>query len=133
MTAQPFPTVGAMTDAILATYGHATDEQHADGRAWYPLAADLCSSIGRGSVSVDRVARVVSALSPRCQWSTTVVWARRVVDAATSGASEPPTVSTGANRRKAFFNDHKVEPFLCRIVHKVVPWDAKAWQCFLQF
>ena len=124
MTAQPIPSVGAMTDAILGAYNGATPEQRADGRAWYPLASDLCASIGRGSVAVDRVASVISALSPRCQWSTNVVWARRVVDAATSGAPEPPAVSTRANRAKAWAAVHgedavrgpKTEAFVRAIV-----------------
>ena len=109
MTATPIPSVGAMTDAILAAYNGATPEQRKDGRAWYPLASDLCASIGRGSVAIDRVASVISALSPRCQWSTNVVWARRVVDAATSGAPEPPAVSTRANRAKAWRAVHGEE------------------------
>lgn len=98
----PFPTTGAMADAILATHGRSTEEQRKDGRAWYPTAREVCQGIADGRVPVDRVAAVVSALSPRCSWKLNLVWAHRVVEAHVAGQVEPPAVSTRVNRAKAW-------------------------------
>ncbi len=54
-------------------YARATDAQKAEGRAWYPAAADVCRTIAQESGRDWRnVARAMAALSPRLRWTANV-------------------------------------------------------------
>lgn len=58
-----------MTKRLLATFASATSQQVVAGLQWYPKhTSDIDAMADRLSVSRDRVAAVVAALSPRIQW-----------------------------------------------------------------
>lgn len=137
----------AMVRRITRAYRQATPQDRATGLGWYAEAQRVASVID--PVNPDRAAGVTAALSPRCQWSTNVVFAERVIAAADAGRPCPP-VSTTDNRRTAWMiatgttpldalgtvshtgrvvSGHKVRSFYANITgdHNAVTVDAWAW------
>ncbi|HEX6685527.1 MAG TPA: hypothetical protein VF062_22320 [Candidatus Limnocylindrales bacterium] len=92
-------TTTTMVRRITRAYRQATPQDRATGLGWYAEAARVASVID--PVNPDRAAGVIAALSPRCQWSTNVVFAERVIAAADAGRP-CPDVSTTDNRRTAW-------------------------------
>jgi len=92
-------TSAAMVRRITRAYRAAPPAARAAGLGWYDEARRVASVIDPFNPS--RAAGVIAALSPRCQWSTNVVFAERVIAAANAGRA-CPDVSTTANRRTAW-------------------------------
>lgn len=87
---------------ITRAYRRSTDAQRRAGLGWYAEALRVAQEISdHTGASVSLVVGVIAALSPRCQWSTNVMWTRAVVAAAMAG-QDCPAVSTMANRRTAW-------------------------------
>jgi hypothetical protein len=78
---------GTMVRRILKHYRAATPATLAAGESWYRAAQDAAAEIF--PERPDIAAGVIAALSPRCQWSTNVRWARAIVHAARTGAPCP--------------------------------------------
>jgi hypothetical protein len=76
-----------MVRRILKHYRSATPAVHAAGASWYAAAQDAAAAIY--PERPDIAAGVIAALSPRCQWTTNVRWARAIVHAARTGAPMP--------------------------------------------
>lgn len=93
-----------MVRRITSAFRAASAADLAAGLGWYATAYAEAARIAAGSAQPENVARVVgviAALSPRCQWSTNVMWSELVIRCADSGAPVP-AVSTMANRRTAW-------------------------------
>jgi hypothetical protein len=116
MTATTSATRTAMVRRITRAYRASTAAHRAAGLGWYAEAWRVANEIAEGLVGAGvwtswdertrdalarQVAGVIAALSPRCQWSTNVVWARAVMFAAWNGL-DMPAVSTKPNRRTAW-------------------------------
>ena len=100
---------------VCAAFRASTPAQRAAGLVWYATAWAAAWSIAARVLGdawseltpaaqrewAARVAGVIAALSPRCQWSTNVAWAGAVVAAAWSGGPVP-RVHTKAMRRQAW-------------------------------
>lgn len=97
--AHKLPSQTTMVRRALRLYRSATPATIAAGESWYRAAQDAAAAIF--PERPDIAAGVIAALSPRCQWTTNVRWARAVVHAALSG-QECPRVSTMDNRRAAW-------------------------------
>jgi hypothetical protein len=89
----------AMVRRITRAYRQSSALDKATGLGWYAEAWRVAGVIDPTNPS--RAAGVIAALSPRCQWSTNVVFAERVIAAADAGRP-CPEVSTTANRRTAW-------------------------------
>jgi len=84
-------------DAYREHYARATQEQRAQGRAWYPDATALCKSIAQETgYPWQRIALAMAALSPRARWEANV---RATRDAA-SGRT-PRVLRTNALKASA--------------------------------
>ena len=92
----------AMVRRITRAFRAATPADLAAGLGWYAEAGRVAGVIAaEHGTSVETAAGIIAALSPRCQWSTNVVFAERV--AARAAAGLPcPKVSTTANRGTAW-------------------------------
>lgn len=98
------PTQTAMVRRITKAFRAAKASDLAAGLGWYATAYAAAVKIAQGSADPQDIARVVgviAALSPRCQWSTNVMWAELVIRCADAGAPMP-NVSTMSNRRTAW-------------------------------
>lgn len=104
-TAYTMPTQAAMVRRICQAYRAASPAHLAAGLGWYATARDKAERMAPagtdGSPMVDLAAGVIAALSPRCQWSTNLAWARVTVNRAHAGLSQP-AVSTTSNRDHAW-------------------------------
>lgn len=81
----------------------ATDQDLADGLAWYDRARRMAENMSAETgISVRHCAGVIAALSPRQQWGTNVAGARRMLRAAAAGEGEPVVGGLSANRVKAW-------------------------------
>lgn len=66
-------TVARMAEAIVATIARATADQLRDGMAWYPEAQALTRRMADATGhDAETCAGVISALSPRTQWTVNV-------------------------------------------------------------
>lgn len=98
------PSQASMVRRICKAFRLASALALVAGLGWYVTAYAAAARIAAGSArpnDVARVAGVIAALSPRCQWGTNVLWAELVIRCADSGAP-CPAVSMGANRRTAW-------------------------------
>ena len=89
----------AMVRRITRAYRASRPAHRAAGLGWYAEAWRVAGQIW--PERPDLAAGVIAALSPRCQWSTNVVWARALIAAARSGQQCPP-VHTTAMRAQAW-------------------------------
>lgn len=89
-----------MVRRITRAYRASTPAHRAAGLGWYAEAWRVAGEIW--PERPDLAAGVIAALSPRCQWSTNVVWARAVVEAARRGDATPPAVHTTVMRAQAW-------------------------------
>jgi hypothetical protein len=89
-----------LVESILSAWCVTDDATRESGAAWYPEAQAVID--GMWPEHADRARGIVAALSPRVHWATTLVWSRTLIDSYRSGATEPPNVSTGANRAAAW-------------------------------
>lgn len=88
---------------ILGVWERATANDVLEGNKWYEDAHAYIERLAVAAhVSVETVAGVVAALSPRTPWATNKVWAERLVKDYASGSSVPSSVGTGDNRNKAW-------------------------------
>lgn len=108
-------TQTSMVRRITREYRRSTAAHRAAGMGWYAeawrvageIAAAVAGSAWERMSPAQRhalqltVAGVIAALSPRCQWSTNVVWARAVMHAAWN-ALPCPAVHTTAMRAHAW-------------------------------
>lgn len=92
-------TQTTMVRRITREYRRSTAAHRAAGLGWYAEAWRVAGEIW--PERPDLAAGVIAALSPRCQWSTNVVWARAMVHAARTGAPMP-AVHTETMRRQAW-------------------------------
>lgn len=99
MGKNPLPSQAGMVRRITRQFRAASPDQRAIGLGWYPEARRVATVISPDDVA--RGAGLLAALSPRCQWSTNVVFAERVMSAARAGLPCPP-VSTVDNRGTAW-------------------------------
>jgi hypothetical protein len=88
-----------MVRRITRAFRAATPAHLAAGLGWYAEAYRVAAEIW--PERPDLAAGVIAPLSVRCQWSTNVVWARAVVNAARTG-QECPAVHTTAMRAQAW-------------------------------
>jgi hypothetical protein len=91
---------------ILATFFNANPAELADGARWYQRASDAAAIIAsRYSITADKVAAVIAALSPSNRWERNVTDAEVLCRAYVLGghtAADKVKVSTyGANKIKA--------------------------------
>jgi hypothetical protein len=89
----------AMVRRITRAFRQASAADRAAGLGWYAEAARVAAVIDPADPA--RAAGVIAALSPRCQWSTNVVFAERVIAAANAGRA-CPDVAMRANQRTAW-------------------------------
>lgn len=97
-------SVGPYTRRILRWLDRATDEQAAEGRAWYLEARVFAADLAEGSpYTLEQVSAVIAALSPQVNWPANKAAATAAVRAHAIGRRTLPTY-TGytANRVKAF-------------------------------
>lgn len=102
------PSHKAMVRRITAAFRAASATDLAAGLGWYATALGEATRIAAASKQpsdVARVAGVIAALSPRCQWSTNVAWAELVITCADNGLP-CPAVSMGPNRKTAWAIAH---------------------------
>ena len=92
-------STAAMVRRITRAYRQASPSDRATGAGWYAEAQRVASVIDPDNP--ERAAGVIAALSPRCQWSTNIVFAERVIAAADAGRP-CPDVSTTDNRGTAW-------------------------------
>ena len=99
----------AMVDRIVTTYLHATEQQRADGAAWYGDGEAIITALSAESgYSVEHVAAVVSHLSPRTTWSRNVYGATMLVTTGTA----PTCIGSNVDRaRKALESDVPLDTF----------------------
>jgi hypothetical protein len=84
---------------LLTVFEQATPQEVIEGMAWYRQAHDLaCSLASRYGLSLDVVAGVIAALSPRSRWERNVVDAENLIVACTSG-KDPHAVPVGTFHR----------------------------------
>lgn len=89
-------------DNIIDAWNRATPAERAAGRRWYPRARAAARAIARDAgISEARAAAIIASLSPRCQWSVNLRWARDVALAAAAGA-DCPAASTEVFRELAW-------------------------------
>ena len=105
MTTRPNQTT--MVRRITRAYRAATPEHLAAGLGWYAEAHRVACDID--PMNPARAAGVLAALSPRCQWSTNVAWARAMVACADAGLPCPPC-GTMDNRATAWRIAQGAEP-----------------------
>jgi hypothetical protein len=99
----------ARVESILAWYAAATPEARRRGRQWYADARSTAQGMAVAyGVPLRTAAGVVSALSPRTQWSVNVRWAHAILAAYADGA-DMPRVSTAAFRRKSWAIAHRAD------------------------
>lgn len=80
-----------MVRRITRQYRASTADHLAAGLGWYAECLRVCRAIARTyGVSVELVVGVLAAKSPRCRFSTNVVFAERIVAAAVRGDTECP-------------------------------------------
>ena len=129
-----------MVRNITRAYRNATPADAAAGLGWYAEAYRVAADIW--PERPDLAAGVIAALSPRCQWSTNVVWARAMVNAARSGAATPPAVHTTAMRGQAWriangeaplsvLNGPKVRSFWANIMGDTDAVTCDVWAVFV--
>lgn len=117
-------TDSAIVRRIVRAFRAASAADLAAGLGWYATAWAVAQELDPRNPA--RAAGVIAALSPRCQWSTNIVWARAVLAAADSGAA-CPAVHTETMRAQAYriargehalavLNGPKVRAFFANIV-----------------
>ncbi len=135
MSKTPSQTPDAMVRRICKAYRAATPAHLAAGLGWYAEAWRAAEEILPANPYL--AAGVIAALSPRCQWSTNLRWARAVVAAAMAG-QECPAVSTMSNRAAAWkiaqgaaaldvLNGPKVRAFYSNITGDVTAVTVDVW------
>lgn len=88
----------ATVDRIVCTYLEATDDQRAEGAAWYADASSVVDDLARvGGITREHAAAVVSHLSPRTSWTRNVTGAWSLV---TSGIA-PTCLRANVHRARA--------------------------------
>lgn len=99
----------AMVDRIVAVYDRATDEDRANGAAWYGDGESIIDALSAESgYSREHVAAVVSHLSPRTTWSRNVYGATMLVTTGTA----PTCIGSNVDRaRRALESDAPLETF----------------------
>lgn len=129
-----------MVRRITRAYRASSAAHRAAGLGWYAEAWRVAGEIW--PERPDLAAGVIAALSPRCQWSTNVVWARAMVHAARTGAPCPAVHTEKGMRPQAWriangeaplsvLNGPKVRAFWSNIVGDtdavtVDTWAARA-------
>jgi hypothetical protein len=87
---QNLPSHHAMVSNIVSTYHRATPNQLEQGAQWYDNAREYAATLAAGSIySLEQVACVIAALSPKQDWNVNKVNARRCVEAHTRGEELP--------------------------------------------
>jgi hypothetical protein len=98
-----------MVDRIVTTYGRATDQNRADGAAWYADGGTIVDSLaGRSGLSREHVASVVSHLSPRTSWGRNVYGATMLI---TTGEAPTCLGTNVARARRALESDAPLDTF----------------------
>ncbi len=111
------PDHSTMVARILGVYDAATDDEHSDGRQWYPAANAIARIVGDGlGIGTDGGAGIVAALSPQCSWDENVVRALAFADgdsvggladglrkAVRIGAGEHPAAVLGGRKVRSFY------------------------------
>jgi len=99
----------AMVDRIVRTYDRATDEDRANGAAWYGDGESIIETLSAESgYSREHVAAVVSHLSPRTTWSRNVYGATMLVTTGTA----PTCIGSNVERaRRALDSDAPLDTF----------------------
>jgi len=107
---------------ILAVYQMATEEEKAQGLAWYPNARRFCRRMAKKyGVSMQIAIAVLAALSPRNKWERNLLDVEKCLEAYLYEiGSEHITVSTfPANKEKAFRIIRENNPLLVQTSNKV--------------
>lgn len=134
-TATLSQTDSAIVRRIVRAFRAASAADLAAGLGWYATAWAVAQELDPRNP--ERAAGVIAALSPRCQWSTNIVWARAVLAAADAGAP-CPNVHTTAMRAQAYriargesalavLNGPKVRAFYANIVGDVDAVTVDVW------
>jgi hypothetical protein len=111
------PDHATMRRRIEEIYSLATDDEHSDGRQWYPAANAIARIVGDGlGIGTEHGAGIVAALSPQCSWDENVVRALAFADgdsiggladglrkAERIGAGEHPTAVLGGRKVRSFY------------------------------
>lgn len=122
----------------------ATAQQRALGLAWYADALAVCQAIaaiqgpGIGAVSVETVAGVFAALSPRTHVKTNIAWCAALVHAARTGQACPDNIHTKTMRAQAWriangepweqvLRGPKVRAFAANILGDMTPVTVDVW------
>lgn len=85
----------AAVQSVLSWYERSTQDQRAEGRAWYADQREIVRLLAqRHGVSAECVAAVVSALSPQTRWSANIAGAARLLAAWSAGETAAPRNAT---------------------------------------
>jgi len=90
---------------LLGLYGQATSENIDNGLRWYKTANVICNELAMEfDTTTERVAQVLSALSPRNKWERNIIDTRAVLEAVRDGIdpSEVKVCTFNSNKMKAF-------------------------------
>lgn len=103
LTKKALPDHEEMVARVLAVYDGATKEDVLQGTVWYEDAEEVARDIAAGtSFSVEQIAGVLSAVSPRMPWGRNKTVAREIVRRYKAGAhGDFSGLGIGANIRLA--------------------------------
>ena len=87
---------------LLTIFEQATPQEVFEGMAWYDEAHELARSISdQFGVSLDVVAGVIAALSPRSKWERNITDGKNILTAYVTGEDPAAVPVTTFNRNKA--------------------------------
>lgn len=113
------PNHATMVARIEACLAAAADDEHSDGRQWYPAARSIAQIVASGlGIPVEHGAGIVAALSPQCSWDENVVRALAFADgddvagladglgkAKRIAAGEHPETVLGGRKVRSFYRN----------------------------